>query len=229
MNGGCSFPVSLLGERRLDHNRTAILYASLAFAGALVLWPLYYALTCWFWLLSTAAAGHFESGLPPKFDFWFAVSGAGLLGVRCMAGPWLHTGRWGRKILGPHLFAQLLLLPATFTLEIVANLRGLVFFTAREEQTALILLKAIWQVGRLPATQVGSLTLNRAEQRRVLLRLLLLGLLEVRQEEGVGSVYRRPQAYVAMGPRTQFTVPEAIRTVRSPSRNNLPNGRPPIQ
>jgi len=200
------FSPALLDHRLAEHNRSVLMVVCLTLAGALILWPLAYFMSSWLWLLGTSVTGDYQTGLPEWFPWAFVTVAIGSVMLRFLIEPYLEKTRWERKILGPHLFLQIPLIPASLTREIVMNIRALVRFDPSERKTAIALLQEVWRREKLPVQEAGALTTNARRSEAVAGQLLMIGLLEMTRTPE-GYAYRKPIGFQSKQPTRIQSMP----------------------
>jgi hypothetical protein len=140
------------------HNFHAIIMAGLSLVAAVAVWNLAYFFFVLILLgLTTAVRGDEGPAIPP----WIAVAalaGAGGVLVWGLVDRWLHrySGLSDRAIVGPHVVADVALLPVRLTLAIWGNLGAILVMGRGGARRAWDLLAAISAAGKAP---LGSLTL----------------------------------------------------------------------
>jgi hypothetical protein len=176
---------SALRERLTRHNRSALLYACLALAGALVLWAVLFGVFYWIWLLgSTVSYGlrGQEASMPESFALWFAAVGCGavlLVAVgkrmrrpRAAASP--SSAGWMGGILD---FA--LLLPR-LTLSIPDNLSTLLFLSEEDLAASCELLEILIKEGPRRLETLPAELPDPDQRERILFALQLVGCIQFR-------------------------------------------------
>jgi len=213
------FPPHLLDDSIDEHNRMAWMYTALALAAALVLWPLTYFCCTWIWLLASTAIGHYDARLPTGFRTAFVAAALAMIGARLLLSPYLDARLYDRKILGPHLWLQLFLLPATVTREIWVNFRARIQLSTWQRQLALILLAMVWEKRELLVSQAAALSTQSRRVKAVGDQLLAVGLLELsRTPEGLA--YRQPAKYRVFR-RTRLHPPPRFKQAREAPQTYL--------
>lgn len=181
-------------ERRLAlHNRHAVLMAGLSLIGAWVAWTVAYGLVVGvsLGLLTVTHGQEVVSGerlMSPPFwlhPVFLLLALASLVWAAVDERRTRYRPVSDRPLIGWHLLADLLLLPARLTFGIGHQLAGTIRLSRREQEESLELLRHIRAEHRCPATSLGAYFPNLRSLHRELAALQVLGWIDLlRTEEG---------------------------------------------
>ncbi len=179
-------PAALRREMRA-HNRHALLLAAISALAAALAWALAWFLFVLILLgLVTSARGDFCAEMPR----WIPATATGL--AAALLG-WGFADAWHRRhappperpIIGWHLFADFLLLPARLTMSIGGNLAAIRPVREDDPARAWNLLAGIHDLGRAPLPGLAQIEPDAARRDHLLGLLQLLGYIDLhRGEEG---------------------------------------------
>jgi len=182
-----------LQQRIALHNRHAWLLAALSLIGAWIAWTVAYGLVIGISLgLLTVihgqevVAGERLMFLPPWLQAAFLLLAlAGLVWAAVDERRTRYRPVSDRPLIGWHLLADLLLLPARLTFAVGHQMAGTIRLSSREQVEVLELLQHIREERRCPATSLGAYFSNLRSLHRELAALQALGWIDLlRTEDG---------------------------------------------
>jgi hypothetical protein len=180
-----------LRRRFFQHNLHVLTVAAFSLLAALALWGILYVVAAWLTVLCvTVVTGidQREAAMPPAFNRVFALSALLLL-----------IAAWTRRAARPndaprdarsfdeHVLDFVLVTPA-ITLAIWSNLSAWLAFDALGRRQAARLLFAVLQEKKLPLTITPVIIPDDVRRERAILGLMLIGVLELRQEDGAAHL-----------------------------------------
>jgi hypothetical protein len=195
-----------LRRRFFRHNLHALTLAAFSLLAAGALWGILYVVAAWLTVLSvTVVTGinQREAAMPAAFGRVFAFGALLLLALAWMrraARP--NDAPRDSKSFDEHFLDFVLATPA-ITLAIWSNLSAWQGFSALGLRYAARLLFAVLQQKRLPLTITPVLIPDDALREKIILGLLIIGVLELRQEDG--AAYLR----LARAAERNLLLPEA--------------------
>lgn len=180
-----------LRRRFLRHNFHALTLAAFSLVAALALWGTLYVVAAWLTMLfQTVITGiaQREAAMPPAFNRAFALGALLLL-----------IGAWVRRAAQPNdaprdsrsfneYFLDFVLVTPAITLAIWSNLSAWQRFSALGLRYAARLLLAVLQEKKLPLTITPVIIPDDARREKAIFGLLLIGVLELRQEDGAAHL-----------------------------------------
>ena len=183
----------VLRQRLASHNRHAWLLAALSLLGAWVSWTVAYGLAAAISLGvltvihgQEVVAGERLMSFPPWLQPAFlALALAALVWAAVDERKTRYQPVSDRPLIGWHLLADFLLLPARLTFGVGHQLAGTIRLRPREQEEALEVLRHILEERRCPATSLGAYFPDLRALRRELAALQALGWIDLlRTEEG---------------------------------------------
>jgi hypothetical protein len=180
-----------LRRRFLRHNLHALTLAAFSLLAAVALWGILYIVAAWLTMLAiTVYTGinQREAAMPPAFNRVFALCALLLLMLAWMrraARP--NDAPRDSKSFDEHFLDFVLVTPA-ITLAIWSNLSAWLAFSALGRRQAARLLFAVLQEKKLPMTATPVIIPDDARREKAILGLMLIGLIEMRQEDGAAHL-----------------------------------------
>jgi hypothetical protein len=175
-----------LRRRFFRHNLHALTLAAFSLLAAVALWGMLYVIAAWLTVLSvTVITGidQREAAMPPAFNRVFVTCALLLL-----IAAWMRRANRANdaprdgKTFDEHFLDFVFVTPA-ITLAIWSNLSAWQGFSALGRRQAARLLFAVLQEKKLPITITPVIVPDDAQREKAILGLMLIGVVELRQEE----------------------------------------------